>query len=181
MLLGAALSSLLLAAAGALLSYLQESHPGAVSQLERPQISESGGRMRLDAPTLRALALFDDGSGQRFAKSVAKTAGVAAPPVTLLGVLDHARTASGRRMMRERLGRPLLDLPTIEARLDRVQLLRERPLLRAALREALGAVPDLERLLARAASGLAPPPEVATTRPPHPRQSTTTAALPSSR
>ena len=143
-----------LAAAGALLAYLQESQAGELAQLERPRLHEPGAYMRLDGPTLRALSLFEDWSGG------ASTQSGSGSPTTLLGVLDRTRTAAGRRLLRDRLARPLLELGLIEARLDRVQLFRERPLLRVAVREELGAVPDLERLLSRTVAGLAPPPEV---------------------
>ena len=143
-----------LAAAGALLAYLRESQAGKLAQLERPRLHEPGTYMRLDGPTLRALSLFEDWSGD------VSTEGKDGSPATLLGVLDCTRTAAGRRLLRDRLTRPLLELAPIEARLDRVQLFRERPLLRAAVCEELGAVPDLERLLSRAVAGLAPPPEM---------------------
>ena len=143
-----------LAAAGALLAYLQESQTGTLAQLERPRLHEPGAYMRLDGPTLHALSLFEDRSGG------AAGQGGEGSPTTLLGVLDRTRTAAGRRLLRDRLARPLLELAPIEARLDRVQLLRERPLLRAAVREELGAVPDWARLLSRTVAGLAPPPEM---------------------
>ncbi len=143
-----------LAAAGALLAYLQESQAGTLTQLERPRLHEPGAHMRLDGPTLRALSLFEDGPGG------AAGQGGEGSSTTLLGVLDRTRTAAGRRLLRDRLARPLLELAPIEARLDRVQLFRERPLLRAAVREELGAVPDLARLLSRTVAGLAPPAEM---------------------
>ena len=152
-----------LAAAGALLRYLQESQAGALAQLARPRLYEPGARMRLDAPTLLALALVDDLFDAPTAPPPGRGSGDSRrrPPATLLAVLDRTRSAAGRRLLRARLARPLLQLAPIEARLDRLQLLRERPLLRGRLMELLRGVPDLERLLARAAAGLAQPPEVA--------------------
>ena len=80
---------------------------------------------------------------------------------SLLGLLDRCRTAAGRRLLRARLERPLIALAPIEARQARVALLHEAALLRARLRQRLGEVPDLERLLGRVATGLATPPELA--------------------
>ena len=117
-----------------------------LAHLGRPQIYDPSATMRLDAATRRALDIFPapgGGSG------------------SLLGLLDRCRTAAGRRLLRARLERPLIALAPIEARQARVALLHEAALLRARLRQRLGEVPDLERLLGRVATGLATPPELA--------------------
>ncbi len=117
-----------------------------LAHLGRPQIYDPSATMRLDAATRRALDIFPapgGGSG------------------SLLGLIDRCRTAAGRRLLRARLERPLIALAPIEARQARVALLHEAALLRARLRQRLGEVPDLERLLGRVATGLATPPELA--------------------
>ena len=68
---------------------------------------------------------------------------------TLLSVLDHTVTPMGSRLLREWILRPLIDLDAINARLDAVNLFVNDPLLLAEFREALGAVKDLERTIAR--------------------------------
>lgn len=73
--------------------------------------------------------------------------------VTLLGVLDATRTAMGGRRMREWVLRPLTDIAVISERQETVAAFcRERVLLRE-LRDKLGEVRDLERIVARLASG----------------------------
>ena len=117
-----------------------------LAHLGRPQIYDPSATMRLDAATRRALDIFPaPGAGSG----------------SLLALLDRCRTAAGRRLLRARLERPLIALAPIEARQARVALLHEAALLRARLRQRLGEVPDLERLLGRVATGLATPPELA--------------------
>ena len=148
------------AAAGALLEYLQGAGPGeeaqaavdALAHLARPRLYEPSARMRLDPATARALNIVDPG---RAAPLAADT------PRTVLQLLDRCRSAAGRRLLRESLQRPLLDLERIEQRLDRVAALLARPPLRERLSRELRGLPDLERLLARSAAGLAAPPELA--------------------
>ncbi|MXY78294.1 MAG: DNA mismatch repair protein MutS, partial [Chloroflexi bacterium] len=141
-------------ALGALLDYLGEGQGEAgagegenvrLAHLRRPQIYDPAATMRLDAATLRALDLLPGPGGGE----------------SLLGLLDRCRTAAGRRLLRDRLGRPLIALEAIEARLERVALLHGSAALRERLRRGLGELPDLERLLGRTAAGLATPPELA--------------------
>ena len=68
---------------------------------------------------------------------------------TLAKVLDHCHTSMGRRLLRERLTRPLTDRASIEARLDAVEfLIKDRGAL-SRLREALKTVFDVERFVGR--------------------------------
>jgi DNA mismatch repair protein MutS len=70
---------------------------------------------------------------------------------TLLHVIDQTCTPLGARMLRRWLLAPLRDAGRIRRRLDRVELFVVHVRLRAALREELKAVGDLERLATRAA------------------------------
>ncbi len=74
---------------------------------------------------------------------------------TLIGAVDRTRTAPGARLLAEWLTRPLADLPGIRHRHDAVGALVADDSLRQDLRDALGAVYDLERLLGRIATGRA--------------------------
>ena len=74
---------------------------------------------------------------------------------TLLAAIDRTRTAPGARLLAEWLARPLADVPGISARHDAVGFLVADDGLRADVREALGRIYDLERLVARIATGRA--------------------------
>ncbi|HEY4735148.1 MAG TPA: DNA mismatch repair protein MutS, partial [Gemmatimonadaceae bacterium] len=133
------------AAAGALLRYLAELQPGGMPHLARPRIDRPGGSMPLDEMTRRNLELVESMRGE--------TSG------TLLGVLDRTLTAMGARLLRQWLLAPLVDRSGIEERLAAVDALGDA-LIRAALRDALDGVRDIERLSGKAAAGRASPREL---------------------
>jgi DNA mismatch repair protein MutS len=133
-------------AAGALLRYLNELQPSGMSHLARPKIERPGRILPLDEMTRRNLELVESMRG-------GETSG------TLLGVLDRTLTPMGARLLRQWLLAPLVDRVDIEARLCAVDAL-EDGLIRAALRESLDGVRDIERLAGKAAAGRASPREL---------------------
>jgi DNA mismatch repair protein MutS len=68
---------------------------------------------------------------------------------SLLGVLDYTVTPMGKRLIRQWISKPLLDVTGIRKRQDGVELFYENGLLRAELRTALKPLGDLERLVNR--------------------------------
>jgi DNA mismatch repair protein MutS len=134
-------------AAGALLRYLRELQPGGLPHLARPVIDRPGGIMPLDEMTRRNLELIESLRGGETAN-------------TLLDVLDRTATPMGARLLRQWLLTPLTDRARIEARLDQVEALTIDALARAALRDALDGVRDVERLAGKAAAGRATPREL---------------------
>jgi DNA mismatch repair protein MutS len=134
------------AAAGALLRYLNDLQPAGMPHLARPKIERPGGSMPLDEMTRRNLELVESlRSGE--------TSG------TLLGVLDRTLTPMGARLLRQWLLAPLVNRFQIDARLAAVSALGDT-LIRAALRDALDGVRDMERLAGKAAAGRASPREL---------------------
>ncbi len=136
-------------AAGALLRYLRELQPGGLPHLARPVVERPGGTMPLDEMTRRNLELVE--SLRTSTETSPDTSG------TLLGVLDRTQTPMGARLLRHWILAPLTDVPAIDARLDAVTALFTDALTRAALREALDGVRDVERLAGRTAAGRATP------------------------
>jgi DNA mismatch repair protein MutS len=131
-------------AAAAVLSYVAAHQPFALAQVARLRRYRLGDAMVLDATTREHLELFrnrEDGSRRH----------------TLIERLDTTRTPLGARRLARWLAYPLLDPATIAARQDGVAWFAQRERPRARLREALGPVRDLERLLARAARPTATP------------------------
>ena len=142
--------ALALGAAGALLRYVRELQPGGVPHLARPVVERAGASMPLDEMTRRNLELVE---------SLRPGAdGEAAG--TLVSVLDRTATPMGARLLRRWLLAPLVDRAAIDARLDAVGALAGDALARAALREALDGVRDVERLAAKAAAARATPREL---------------------
>lgn len=79
---------------------------------------------------------------------------------SLLWVLDRTKTAMGRRKLRQFIEQPLLNPAAILERLDAVECLCADYTLLEDLREALGGIYDLERLLTRVVYHAASPREV---------------------
>jgi DNA mismatch repair protein MutS len=79
------------------------------------------------------------------------------PKGSLLAEIDRTVTPMAGRLLRSWLLRPLVSLERIRDRLDAVEELAFRATDRGRFREALKAVHDLERLVARAALGTAGP------------------------
>ncbi|HUG52397.1 MAG TPA: DNA mismatch repair protein MutS, partial [Vicinamibacteria bacterium] len=76
---------------------------------------------------------------------------------SLLEVLDLTRTAMGARSLRQWLLRPLAHVEPIQDRLDAVEELAFRAVERARLREVLGNVQDLDRIVGRVSLGTCSP------------------------
>jgi DNA mismatch repair protein MutS len=137
--------------AGALLQYLQETQPAALKLLNGLSTYSLSDFMTLDAATRRNLELTE----------TIRDGGVEG---SLLSVLDHTVTAMGKRLMRQWVSKPLLDLRRIEKRQAGVRCLVDNGLLRAELRAALKPLSDLERLINRAISGSATPRDLVAVR-----------------
>ncbi|HRQ77049.1 MAG TPA: DNA mismatch repair protein MutS [Gemmatimonadaceae bacterium] len=137
-----------LGAAGALLRYLREVQPSGLPHLARPVVERPGGVMPLDEMTRRNLELVESLRGGE------ETAG------TLLSVLDRTQTPMGARLLRQWILAPLTDVNGVTARLDAVESLHAEGTARAALREALDGVRDVERLAGKSAAQRATPREV---------------------
>ena len=126
-------------AAGALLHHVREELRRNVSHIRSFHVRRSSDFLLLDEATCANLDLVAP-RGRDGAH-------------VLHSVLDRTRTAMGGRLLRDWLLRPLANLPEIRRRHDVVEhLYWERSLLRN-LREALGRVRDLERLIARVSTG----------------------------
>jgi DNA mismatch repair protein MutS len=139
---GVSAMSAALQAAGAALAYLRETQGESLAHLTRVQRLVAGDAMFLDPTAVATLELFE-------------TAQERSPRGSLFATLCRAKTPMGTRLLRQWLLRPLLDAEAIRERQAAVGALVERPAERAALRERLRAVGDLERLTSRAALGVA--------------------------
>jgi DNA mismatch repair protein MutS len=137
--------------AAMVLAYLRETQPAAVALLDRLGCYQIDEHMTLDPQTRRNLELFEGArSGDQ--------------SMSLVSVIDRTCTPMGARLLRAHISQPLLDAEAISERLDAVEHCLGDGLLRAELRTALKEVPDLERLVTRAAAGAASPRDLAALR-----------------
>jgi DNA mismatch repair protein MutS len=136
------------AAAGAILRYLQDSRTFRLPHLDRLLPYSRNDYLGLDEATLRHLEVFETWRHRSRQGS-------------LLEVLDETITPMGARTLGHWLRYPLQDPDLIAARLDAVEFWQEQGLLRPRLRQTLKGLGDLERLTARMALEQANPREVA--------------------
>jgi DNA mismatch repair protein MutS len=133
---------LALRAAGAIVQYAQATHHMMLPHLTALRAYRLAHYMVLDTVTRRNLELVRTiRHGDRHG--------------SLLEVLDQTATAMGARLLRRWLEQPLLQLDTINARLDAVAELAADTARRQRLRQALRHIYDIERLLGRIACGTA--------------------------
>ncbi len=76
---------------------------------------------------------------------------------TLFGVLNSTKTPMGARLLKKHLIMPLLNIDIINKRLDGVEELLEKEIMREEIRDLLEEISDIERITSRIASGIATP------------------------
>jgi DNA mismatch repair protein MutS len=131
-----------IAAAGAIIAYLEKMNTALLSLLTALRSYQTSGYMVLDAHTQRNLDLLQG----------ARSGGLQG---SLLSVLDRTLTPMGARALRRVLTQPLLDLSLLNARLSSVEELYESPALRSRLTACLQGLGDLERSAGRVRQGTA--------------------------
>ncbi|TKX85632.1 DNA mismatch repair protein MutS [Halorubrum sp. SS5] len=134
-------SDLAVRAAGAVLSYVEETGAGVLASMTRLTAYGADDRVDVDATTQRNLEITETMRGDADG--------------SLFDTVDHTVTAAGGRLLREWLTRPRRDRETLADRLDAVEALASAALARDRIREVLGDAYDLERLAARTTSGSA--------------------------
>ena len=141
------LSTAEIAAAALAIFYLDRTQCGARPKLDPPISTRRARVMEIDASTRANLELSRTLSGLREG--------------SLLAAIDQCVTPAGARLLAGQLASPLTDRQAIEARLASVGWLVEHRELRADLRAALKAAPDLARALSRIALQRAGPRDLA--------------------
>ena len=137
--------SISLGAASLILHYVQQNFPSEELSLQAPVFrSMAKDFMQLDEHSIRNLDIVEnqnEGSTER----------------SLYKVLDLCQTSFGKRLLKERLLLPLLDIKEIRKRQKIVKHFVEQKELGNAAREELKGSSDLERILARMGAGRGAP------------------------
>ncbi len=123
-------------AAGALFQYLMETQKSAMTHMTSitPYLTEKF--MLIDSSSRRNLELVETLREKQKRGS-------------LLWVLDKTKTAMGARMLRSQVEQPLIDKEEINRRLEAIEELNDKAMLREEIREYLSPIYDLERLISR--------------------------------
>ena len=143
---GLAQRPLAVGAAGCLLNYVRETQKSALPHLRGIRCEERDEALQLDAATRRNLELDTSLSGR--------------PESTLLGVLDRTATTMGGRELRRWIQRPLRSPAPREHRLEAIEALLDTGL-HVGIHGLLRQVGDVERILARIALRSARPRDIA--------------------
>ena len=138
---------LAVSAAGAIVDYLERTRKSTRVQLGNLAVYSAQQYMALDDRTRRNLELFEGGRGEQ-------------RELSLLGAIDRTRTVMGARLLRRWVGQPLLDLGTLEQRLDAVDSFHGDGMTRGAVSSALAGISDLERIVGRVVAGSVAPREL---------------------
>jgi DNA mismatch repair protein MutS len=139
-----------IAAAGALLHYVDETQKGVTPYLSAPRKADDFKIVDIDASTFRSLEIVKTQAGERSG--------------SLIDLLDRAETGAGSRLLQSRLTAPLQDVQEINRRLDEIETCITHFDLSRKIKTTLKSVPDMERALARLSLGRGGPRDLAALR-----------------
>ena len=128
--------SLFVSTAGALLNYLKETQKTNLGYINKIRKYSTESFLSLDAATIRNLEIL---------KSIRDNS----IKGTLLEALDRTITPMGSRLIRKWLIQPLRDKEMIEQRLEAVDELVKRAMLRDEMKSFLKGIYDIERIISR--------------------------------
>lgn len=123
------------AVCGAIVEYLQITQKENLLSLSHPRKMPNNTYMVIDATTYKHLEIVQSYNYQQ--------------EYSLLSVIDRTFTAFGSRLLHERLFSPILDINTLNARLDVVDFFIQHTECREKLQELLSQCPDFERAIMR--------------------------------
>ena len=127
---------------GCAISYLQSTQMTGIERMNKLDVYSDAQYMKLDLTARRNLELLETMRSQEKRGS-------------LLGVLDNTKTAMGKRLLRNWIEQPLVQIAPISRRLNAVDELVRNSLLRSDLQEQLTEIYDLERIMTRVVYGSA--------------------------
>jgi DNA mismatch repair protein MutS len=126
-------------AAGMLFEYLRETQKTELRHIQKVNYYETSEFMAMDQALIRNLELFYTSQGKKEG--------------SLINILDQTVSPMGGRMLRNWLLHPLLERNTVEERLENVSKIAGNSSLLRELRDSLGKIYDIERLLSRLSLG----------------------------
>ena len=132
-------------ACGAILFYLEMTHHTDLNHIRSISRIDEGQFVWMDRFTVRNLEIFNSLAGDE--------------GVSLLQTIDRCRCPMGARLLRSWLAMPLKDVAAIEARYDTVSAFLAEADLRERVRNAIGDIGDMERIVSKAAAGRLTPRE----------------------
>ena len=131
--------------AGALMVYLEQTQHSGLGNICSISRIDGDKFVWMDKFTMRNLELFNAAGGEG---------------VSLVSVIDKCSSPMGARLLRNWLAMPVMDIPELERRYDVVDHFTKSDEDLDKIREYIGGIGDLERIISRAATGRIVPREV---------------------
>ena len=131
-------------AAGAVIEYLRETQKSVLEHVDSIRPFHVSDYVKIDSATWRSL-------------EINQTLRTGNSDGSLFGVIDRSQTPMGSRLLGQWLMTPLVEIDDIVARHEAVAELVENGTLRSHIRDSLKGVFDLQRLIARVATGRVSP------------------------
>ncbi len=128
-----------ISASGVALEYAQKTQMRDLKHIQTIRTYSENEFMVLDSITLRNLEIIQGIRGEA--------------AVSLLSLIDRTKTPMGGRLLRKWLLKPLISVSKITERLDAVDEIVKKTLLRYDLRSQLSRIRDIERLIGRVVYG----------------------------
>lgn len=127
---------------GALMSYLMRTQKSGLGRINKFEFYNEQQYIHLDFNTRRNLELTEPLNSKNKA-------------ACLLSVLDKTKTSMGKRLMRSRIEKPLVNIAKIVKRQNGVTELVDNLMMRSELRDSLSGVTDIQRSITRVVCGSA--------------------------
>ncbi len=131
-------------AAGAVIEYLRETQKSVLEHVDSIRPFHVSDYVKIDSATWRSL-------------EINQTLRTGNSDGSLFGVIDRSQTPMGSRLLGQWLMTPLVEIDDIAARHEAVEELVKNGTLRSHIRDSLKGVFDLQRLIARVATGRVSP------------------------
>lgn len=132
-------SRLGIAAAGAIMVYLEHTEHSNIGHLCSISRIDGSQYVWMDRFTMRNLEIFGSNAGH--------------DGVSLLDVMDRCSSPMGSRLLRSWLAMPIMDVKELNGRYDVVSYFLENEDALDEVRQRIGRIGDLERIISRAAAG----------------------------
>ena len=128
-----------ISSSGALLFYLKNKLLRKTDHISKIKILNQNNKMMIDSSTIRNLEIFDSIQNQT-------------QDGTLIKIIDKTITASGSRLLKQRLRQPLVDISKIQNRYKLVEGFIKNESIRNNVTNHLKEVADIERILSKISS-----------------------------
>ncbi|MBW2971050.1 DNA mismatch repair protein MutS [Candidatus Woesearchaeota archaeon] len=137
-------NALAISAAGALLIYLKDTQKRELDFINRIRVIAPKKYMILDETTQKNLELTTNIIDH-------------SKKCTLLAIIDKTKTAMGARLIKRWLTQPLMNIDAIKIRLDAVEELARKTIIRKDMQALLAKIQDIERLITKISYGNSTP------------------------